>query len=127
MVEKIGDPIKLPDGTAIPISQAVRANGFLFVSGQLGVKADFSLAGEDVESQTAQALENLKAQLKAGGTDVAHVVKVTAWITDPSDFAGFNKIYAGTFGASPPARSTVVSGLLLPGAKIEIEAVAALP
>lgn len=126
MVEIIGEPIKLPDGTVIPISQGVAANGFLFLSGQLGLREGFSLAGEDIESQTAQALENLKAQLTAGGVDVSRVVKVTAWITDPADFAGFNKVYASVFGAAPPARSTVVSGLLIPGAKVEIEAVAAL-
>ncbi len=127
MVEAIGDPIRLPDGTVIPISQGVKANGFLFLSGQLGLTADFALAGDEIESQTAQALENLKVQLAEGGTDIAHVVKVTAWITDPADFAGFNKAYAEVFGAAPPARSTVVSGLLIPGAKVEIEAVAALP
>ena len=125
--EIIGDPIIFADGTRVPISQGVRANGFLFVAGQLGVDANFALTADDIAGQTAQALENLKARLAEGGSAPEHVVKVTAWITDPADFKEFNRVYATVFGAAPPARSTVVSGLLIPGAKVEIEAIAVVP
>lgn len=125
--EIIGDPIIFADGSRPPISQAVRANGFLFVAGQLGVDANFALTADDIAGQTAQALENLKARLAEGGSAPEHVVKVTAWITDPADFKEFNRVYATVFGDAPPARSTVVSGLLIPGAKVEIEAIAVVP
>ncbi len=127
MIERIGDPITLPDGTMVPYSQVVKANGFLFVAGQMGLDGDLNLAGDDIESQTALAIENLEAQLKAGGASLNDVVKVNVWITDATDFAGFNKVYAEKFGAHLPARATVISGLLIPGAKMELDAVAVAP
>ena len=123
----IGDPITLGDGTMVPISQAVTANGFLFIAGQLGVDENFAVVGETMSAQTTQALENLRAQLAAGGCGPEHVVKVNAWITDRSDFAIFNQVYAMMFSDAPPVRSTVISELLIPGAKVEIEAIAVLP
>ncbi len=100
--EVIGDPITLPDGTRVPISQAVRGGGFLFIAGQLGVDESFRVVGDDIETQTARALENMKTQLEAGGSAPKHVVKVNAWITDQADFPGFNKVYATVFGRRNP-------------------------
>lgn len=122
----IGKPMKIGDRT-LPLSAGVQANGFLFLSGQLGTDAGFRLAGEDVEAQTRQALENVKALLAEAGCTLADVVKVTAFITEAPLSTGFNSVYAEYFPEAPPARSTVVSGLLLPGAVVEVEAIAALP
>ena len=121
--EVIGDPIVLPDGTQIPLSKAIKANGFVFTSGQLAIGANGKMIEGDIEAQTEQVLLNLAACLEAGGSSMANVVKATAWITDASYFGGFNKAYAKAFPSAPPARSTVVSGLLMPGAMVEIEAV----
>jgi 2-iminobutanoate/2-iminopropanoate deaminase len=122
--ETFGAPALFPDGTRAPFSQAVRAGGFLFVAGQLGVDAGFRLVGEDIESQTRQALANIEARLREGGGRLADVVKVTAYLTHPEDFAAYNRVYAGVFADNPPARTTVVAALLLAGARVEIEAIA---
>lgn len=122
----IGAPMKIGDRT-LPLSGGVAANGFLFLSGQLGVDAAFRLAGEDVEAQTRQALENMKGLLAEAGCTLADVVKVNAFVVEAPLSTGFNQVYAEYFPEAPPARSTVVSGLLLPGALVEIEAIAALP
>ena len=127
MIEFLGDPIKMPDGSTVPFSQVVKANGFLFVAGQMGVDGSVNLAGDDIGSQTAMALENMERVLGAAGATLKDVVKVNAWITDAADFAGFNKVYAAKFGGPFPARATVISGLLIPGAKVEIEAIAVAP
>ena len=127
MIEFLGDPIKMPDGSTVPFSQVVKANGFLFVAGQMGVDGSVNLAGDDIGSQTAMALENMERVLGAAGATLKDVVKVNAWITDAADFAGFNEVYAAKFGGPFPARATVISGLLIPGAKVEIEAIAVAP
>jgi len=120
----IGSPIVFSDGTKAPISQAVRAGGFLFVAGQLGVDADFRVVGGDIASQARQALRNLEQRLADGGSSVQDVVKVNAFLADAGDFAAFNEVYRKVFAVAPPARTTVVSALLVPGARIEIEAIA---
>ena len=122
----IGEPLSV-GGRTLPLSVGVRANGFLFLSGQLGTDASFRLAGDDVATQTRQAIDNLEAALAEGGCTLDDVVKVTAFITDASLAAAFSAAYAARFPSAPPARSTVVCGLLLPGAVVEIEAIAALP
>ncbi|MEQ8663415.1 MAG: RidA family protein [Gammaproteobacteria bacterium] len=121
--EIIGSPLTLPDGTPLPLSKAVRAGDFVFLSGQLGLDESGHLA-DGIEAQTRHCLRNIRAILAAAGLDVGQVVKATAWLTDIDDFAAYNRVYAETFAAAPPARSTVVSGLALPGAKVEIEVIA---
>lgn len=121
--EIIGEPLVI-GGKAVPISQAVRAGDLLFVAGQLGVDDKFEVVSDDIRTQTRRALDNLETQLKAGGSSIANVVKVTAWLTDPADFAAYNEVYGAVFADAPPARTTVVSGLLIPGARIELDAVA---
>ena len=120
----IGGPLKLADGRVLPLSKAIRAGGFLFLSGQLGLTADGKLAGPDIAAQTRQALDNIKALLAEAGLGLGQVVKATVWLTDVADFAAFNESYARYFPARPPVRSTVCSALVLPGARVEIEVIA---
>ncbi|MGD2144560.1 MAG: RidA family protein [Anaerolineae bacterium] len=108
-----------------PYSQGVRLGDLVFTAGQLGVvpgTKDF--AGPDIESQTRQAMENLKAVLEASGSCLQHVVKCTVFLQDIEDFSRMNEVYAQFFEESPPARSAVqVAALPLDG-RVEIEAVA---
>jgi 2-iminobutanoate/2-iminopropanoate deaminase len=108
-----------------PYSQAVAAGGFLFVSGQLGLKpgATEMVAG-GITEQTEQVLANLTAVLEAGGSSLDRVVKVTVFLQRLEDFAGMNEVYARVIGSDPPARSTVEVAKLPSGALVEIEAIA---
>lgn len=110
-----------------PYSQAVRSNGFLFVSGQVALDpktGDF--VGADVRQQTERVLENLKAILEAGGSSLSHVVKTTVFLKDMNDFTAMNETYARYFTAAPPARSTVQAARLPKDALVEIDVIAAL-
>jgi 2-iminobutanoate/2-iminopropanoate deaminase len=120
----IGGPLKLADGRVLPLSKAIRAGGFVFLSGQLGLTAEGKLAGPDIAAQTRQALENIKALLAEAGCGLGAIVKTTVWLTDTADFATFNPVYAEYFPERPPVRSTVCSALVLPGACVEIEVTA---
>ena len=108
-----------------PYSQAVIAGNLVFASGQIAlVPATGKLAGDDIETQTRQALDNLKAVLEAAGASLADVVKTTVFITDMGDFVTVNRIYKTYFTENPPARSCVEVGKLPAGALVEVEAVA---
>ena len=108
-----------------PYSHAVAAGDLLFTSGQLGMDpATGKLAGETIEAQTEQALNNLEAVLAANGMTFANVVKTTIFLADLADFATVNGIYATRFPSDPPARSCFQVAALPAGAKIEIEAIA---
>jgi len=110
-----------------PYSQAIRAGGFVFVSGQLALKpGDKELSGGTIEEQTEQALANLRAILEEAGTSLDKLVKTTVFLQDLGDFQGMNSVYAKHVGAMPPARSTVEVAKLPSGALVEIEAIAAL-
>lgn len=112
-------------GAVGPYSQAVRAGEFIFTAGQLGiVPGTKDFAGPDIESQTRQALENLKAVLEAGGSCPQHAVKTTVFLADMGEFARMNAIYAEFFPQAPPARSAVQAAALPLGGRVEIEAVA---
>jgi 2-iminobutanoate/2-iminopropanoate deaminase len=108
-----------------PYNQAIVANGFVFVAGQLGVDPR---SGQVVEGgigpQTERVLANLSAILEAAGSSLAAIVKTTVFLTDLDDFSGMNEVYARSIGSTPPARSTVEVGRLPAGAIVEIEAVA---
>jgi 2-iminobutanoate/2-iminopropanoate deaminase len=123
----IGGTLALADGRVLPLSKAVRAGNLIFVSGQLGLKTDGTLAGSDIEAQTRQCFDNIKAILTEAGCSLAHVIKSTVWLVDRNDFGRFNQIYAEYYPARPPARSTVISGLVVPGALVEIETLAYAP
>ena len=109
-----------------PYSQAIRAGGFVFVSGQLGLKPDHIEIGGSIEEQTDQVFANLSAILEAAGTGLERLVKTTVFLADLGDFAAMNEVYTRHVGASPPARSTVEVAALPSGAKVEIEAIAEL-
>lgn len=110
-----------------PYSQAVICNGWVFVSGQLGLDpATGEFAGADVAAQTHQVLRNLKAILEAAGSGLERVVKTTIYLVDMQDFKTVNAIYAEYFHESPPARATVQVAALPRGGLVEIEAIAAL-
>lgn len=110
-----------------PYSQAIRANGFIFVSGQVALdpKTGEMVAG-DIAKQTERTLENLKAIVEASGTQLNHVVKATVYLKNMDDFAAMNEVYARYFTLSPPARSTVQAVRLPKDALVEIDVIAAL-
>ncbi len=110
-----------------PYSQAVRANGFLYVSGQVALDPKTGeLTGADIQQQTQRTLENLKGILEAAGSNLHHVVKTTVFLKDMNDFAVMNEVYAKFFTLAPPARSTVQVARLPKDALVEIEVIAGL-
>ncbi|WP_274629498.1 RidA family protein [Arvimicrobium flavum] len=110
----------------VPLSPAVRAGDMVYVSGQVPVRPDGSMESGNIEVQTRQVLENVKAALALAGATMDQVVKTTVWIEDARDFGGMNKVYATFFPSEPPARTTVESRLMV-DIKVEIEAVAYAP
>jgi 2-iminobutanoate/2-iminopropanoate deaminase len=108
-----------------PYSQAIRANGLVFVSGQLALRPDHAeIVGEGIAEQTEQVFANLRAILEAAGSGLDRLVKTTVYLTDLDDFAGMNEVYARHVGDTPPARATIEVSALPSGAKVEIEAIA---
>jgi 2-iminobutanoate/2-iminopropanoate deaminase len=108
-----------------PYSQAVKANGFVFVSGQLALRpGDKDLMGGDIGAQTEQVIANLRAILHEADSSLGQLVKTTVFLQNLDDFAGMNDVYAKHIGDSPPARSTVEVARLPSGALVEIEAIA---
>jgi 2-iminobutanoate/2-iminopropanoate deaminase len=111
-----------------PYSQGIKANGLLFTAGQVGFDPESGeLVDGGIAEQTHRVLQNIRAILRAGGTDLIHVVKTTVFLVDMADFALMNEVYAEFFGDHRPARSTVAVAALPRGARVEIEAVAVLP
>jgi 2-iminobutanoate/2-iminopropanoate deaminase len=108
-----------------PYSQAIRANGLVFVAGQLGLRPDHAeIVSEEVGAQTEQVFDNLQAILEEAGTSLDRLVKTTVFLTDLGDFAGMNEVYQRRVGEPFPARATVGISQLPSGAKVEIEAIA---
>jgi 2-iminobutanoate/2-iminopropanoate deaminase len=108
-----------------PYSQAVSADGWLFTSGQVGLDpATGELVAGGFEAQARRVFENLSAVLGSAGCGFGDVVKATVYLADMADFATLNGIYAETFGAHRPARSTVQAAALPKGARVEIDLVA---
>lgn len=110
-----------------PYSQAIRAGGLLFLSGQIPLDPHTrTLVEGDAAAQTRQVMQNLGAVLAAAGASFEHVVKTTIYLTDLSDFAQVNQVYAEAFPTVPPARATVQVAQLPLGSKVEIDAIALL-
>jgi 2-iminobutanoate/2-iminopropanoate deaminase len=110
-----------------PYSQAVVANGFVFVSGQLALKpGEKALSAGTIEEQTEQVFANLAAILAEAGSGLEKLVKTTVFLQNLGDFQGMNSVYATHVGDRPPARSTVEVAQLPSGALVEIEAIAVL-
>ena len=108
-----------------PYSQAIKANGFVYVAGQVSLKPDHGeIVGGTIQEQTEQALANLRAILEAAGSGMEKLVKTTVFLQNLDDFPGMNEVYKEHVGDQPPARSTVEVAKLPSGALVEIEAVA---
>ncbi len=109
-----------------PYSQAIRAGGLLFVSGQIPLDpATGVMVGGDIGDQTRRIFQNLGAILEAAGASFDHVVRTTVYLADMADFAAMNEVY-GTYFASPaPARSTIQAAGLPKNARVEIDLIAA--
>lgn len=106
-----------------PYSQAIKANGVIYTSGQIGLNPQGTLV-EGIEAQTRQVLNNLSEVLKAGGSSLQQVFKTTIFLSNMEDFALVNAIYAEFFGEHKPARSTVAVKTLPKNALVEIECMA---
>ncbi|QKD06105.1 RidA family protein [Mesorhizobium loti] len=109
----------------VPLSPAVRAGDFVYISGQVPVSDGIVVKG-GITEQTEQVLANVKAALALAGCTLDDVVKTTVWLEDARDFGAFNAVYARHFPKNPPARTTVESRLMI-DIKIEVEAVAYKP
>jgi 2-iminobutanoate/2-iminopropanoate deaminase len=108
-----------------PYSQAIKAAGLVFVSGQLALRpGSTELVGEAIGEQTEQVFANLGAILEAAGSGLDRLLKTTVFLVDLGDFQGMNEVYARHVGDTPPARSTIEVSALPSGARVEIEAIA---
>jgi 2-iminobutanoate/2-iminopropanoate deaminase len=108
-----------------PYSQAVRASGFIFASGQIPLDpATGTMVEGGIAEQTRQVMLNLSAVLGAAGTDLGSVVKTTVFLADMDDFAAMNEVYGQYFKENPPARATVQAARLPRDARVEIEVIA---
>lgn len=110
-----------------PYSQAIKANGFVFVSGQLSLRpGDTAIEAQTIQEQTEQIFTNLRVILEEAGSSLDRLVKTTVFLQNLGDFAGMNEVYSRHVGDRPPARSTVEVAKLPSGALVEIEAIALL-
>lgn len=108
-----------------PYSQAIRANGFLFVSGQIALRPDTKeLVPGDTAQQTERVLENLKGIVEAAGSSFEKVVKTNVYLKDMGDFTAMNEVYAKYFSKNPPARATVEVARLPRDVRVEIDLIA---
>jgi 2-iminobutanoate/2-iminopropanoate deaminase len=126
MIERISPPgIAAPRG---PYSPAVRAGDFIYVSGQVPVDpATQKAVSGDITVETRRVLDNIQLILKGCGAEMSDVVRCTVFLADQADFAAMNAVYAEFFGDAKPTRTTVVAGFVLPGIKVEIDAIAYRP
>ncbi len=107
-----------------PYSQAVRAGGLVFTSGQLPLNREGKIVEGGIDEQTVQALENLKVVIEAAGLTLAEVVRTTVYLQDLKDFGSFNEVYARYFPEKPPARACVEVAALPRDARVEVAATA---
>ena len=108
-----------------PYSQGIRANGFIFLSGQIPLDpATQQIVEGDIQAQTERVLKNIQGILAASGTSLEKVVKTTVFIKNMAEFAAMNEVYGKYFSANPPARSTVEVSRLPKDVSVEIEVIA---
>ena len=127
MIERIHPPgAPAPRG---PYSPAVRAGDTIYVSGQIPIDpVNGQIVSGDVQAETRQVLTNIRSILAGCGASLADVVRCAVYLTDAADFKAMNEVYAEFFGEAKPARTTIVAAALpLPGAKVEIDAIAYQP
>ncbi|WP_131195657.1 RidA family protein [Lichenihabitans psoromatis] len=110
----------------VPLSPAVRAGDFIYVSGQVPVGADGKVVAGGIDAETRQVMQNIAAALALADADLSDVVKTFVILVDAGDFAAFNAVYADYFPTNPPARTTLEAKLMI-DIKIEIEAIAYKP
>jgi 2-iminobutanoate/2-iminopropanoate deaminase len=116
-----------PYSQGVAVASGAAATRLLFLSGQIPLDPETGqLVQGTVQEEARRVLENLAAVLRAGGAGFQHVVKTTVFLTDLADFAAVNEVYGACFPQDPPARSTVQVAALPRGARVEIEAVAAV-
>ena len=118
----IGDPIII-NGRQLSLSKAVKAGDFIFLTGQIPFKNGGPMTTGSIEEQTEIVIKDIEETLKEAGCDLGHVVKAMVWLRERSDFAGFNEVYGRYFTHAPPARSAVISELLV-DVRVEVEVVA---
>jgi len=110
-----------------PYSQGVKANGVLYMSGQVALDPKTGeMVGSSISEQTERVMSNIKGILEAAGTNLHHVVRTTVYLKDMNDFAAMNEVYGRFFPAAAPARSTVQVSRLPKDALVEIDVIAAL-
>ena len=121
----IGGPLII-NGRTLSLSKAIRAGDFIFLTGQIPMMNGEPMTTGTIEDQTKVILEDIKVTLEEAGCKMDDVVKSMIWLRERADFPGFNKIYGDYFPKEPPARSAVVSELLV-DVKVEIEGIAYKP
>ncbi len=121
----IGDPIVI-GGRTLSLSRAIRAGDFVFLTGQIPMRDGSPMTTGTVEEQTRVVLEDIKETLSLAGCALDDVVKAMVWLRERADFPGFNEVYGEYFPNDPPARSAVVSDLLV-DVRVEVEIVAYSP
>jgi 2-iminobutanoate/2-iminopropanoate deaminase len=119
--------ITVPNAPKLPFSPGIRAGDYIFVSGQIGFVDAEGKEVKGIKAQTKQCLENIKQVLKAAGSSLDDVVKVTVFLRSEADFATMNEVYQSYFVKDRPARSTVIAGLAMPNMLIELECIAYSP
>jgi reactive intermediate/imine deaminase len=121
----IGGPLMI-GGRTLSLSRAIRAGDFVFLTGQVPFRDGAVMTTGTIEEQTRAVLDDIRATLALAGCELRDVVKAMVWLRDRADFPGFNAVYAEYFPADPPARSAVLSDLLV-DVRVEIEVVAWKP
>ena len=117
----------MPDGSSNPISTAIRAGDFIFISGLIPKDEEGQIVKGDITHQAHAVMKRLQTTVEKAGCRMDDIVKCTVWLTHSEDFTEFNRVYASYFEEPYPARSTLRVDLLVPGARIEIEAVCHKP
>lgn len=114
-----------PTFAEFPFSQAIEHDGVVYLSGNVPVTPDGDLVTGDIQAQTTQVMDNIGAILEAAGSSFGHVIKATVFLTDAEKFGAFNEVYASYFEDPYPARSAVVTDLVI-DVDVEVEVIAAV-
>lgn len=122
MKQVIGGPLVI-GGRQLSLSRAIRAGDFVYLTGQIPMRDGAPMTTGTIEEQTRMVLEDIRKTLAEAGCALSDVVKAMVWLTDRADFPGFNAVYGEFFPHEPPARSAVVTDLLV-DVRVEVEVVA---
>ena len=121
----IGEPLVI-GGRRLSLSRAIRAGDFVFLTGQIPFQDGAPMTSGSIDEQTRVVLEEIRTILAEAGCELSDVVKSMVWLTDRADFPGFDAVYAEYFPDEPPARSAVVTDLLV-DVRVEVEVLAYKP